>query len=486
MQNAPKYNNSVKEYVKNTVQSLSSDDREFVYSEVKSRVLEQFNLVMTTQDIYEMVYRSRKIDKAIEDINEAIGDVDYEHDDSDYIFYVNEIVRWEKVTQKMRIPIQIVDDIFSDYTVHGKNMTGEQIMQKYQLKPKAWNVLKKYLSLTKHSHVVSPISMERMWEEELDAKIDEVTYQHIDKYRNKYQEKHQRLMKKESVDALSKVASMQYTSDLIKETLSSYKWPNIKYKLPEIKNADEYTLVISDIHVGKSGTQDVIDRLAYIAQQAISRQESTVNIVFLGDIMEAFVEMHPWQSQDMETKLGIESYQLAVDTLEEFAISIARHKRISFRWIPWNHDRWAVKNEDDQKRMIGLIALSAVEKTLRNLEIDVQLFVKEMLRNEVTYHFDLSNIRYIINHWDGNFDNKIASDILWKHGDQTKHNVILSWDKHNARVTEWENFTRIRVPAIAWKWSYDTRLWLWSEPWYATVEMNSFWTADISIKRLKK
>lgn len=482
----PKFSNNVRDYVKEAASSLSGNDREFVYSEVKSRVLEQFNLVMTTQDIYDMVYRSKKIEQAIEDINEAIWQPEYEHDESDYIFYVNEIIRWEKVTQKMRIPIEVVDNIFADYTVHGKNMTGEQIMQKYQLKPKAWNVLKKYLNLTKHSHVVSPISMERLWDVELDAKIEEVTYLHIDKYRNKFQDTHQRVMKKESVDALSKVASMQYVSDLIKETLSSYKWPKIDYKLPEIKNADEYTLVISDIHVGKSWTQDVIDRLAYIAQQAISRTESTVNIVFLWDIMEAFVEMHAWQSQDMEVRLWLPSYNLAVKTLEEFAISIAKHKRISFRWIPWNHDRWAVKNEEDQKRMIGLIALEAVSKTLKALEIDVQLFVQEMLRNEVTYHFDLSKVRYIINHWCGNFDNKIASDILWKHGDQTKHNVILSWDKHSARVTEWENFTRIRVPAIAWKWSYDTRLWLWSEPWYATVEMNSFGTADISIKRLKK
>lgn len=52
-------------------------------------------------------------------------------------------------------------------------MTQDQVIEKYRLKPEAWNAIKSAFRLYKTSHVLSPHTLETASDEELEIVIGE-------------------------------------------------------------------------------------------------------------------------------------------------------------------------------------------------------------------------------------------------------------------------------------------------------------------------
>lgn len=217
----------------------------------------------------------------------------------------------------------------------------------------------------------------------------------------------------------------------------------------------------------------------------ISRPEKNVNLLFLWDLAESVVEwaMHPWQLEEMDWPFGFDLMMLVVEVIEDMLVDLYKNgKNVNFYWIPWNHDRINKNHQEDQKRTGALVMYEMIKRWLSGYEINIET-VKEK-----TATLYLENFNIVVNHWDEWFDKKAqanAEKILWNNVEKNgKPAIIFYWDKHNVKVSEWKNYTTVWLPALAWKWTYDTRLDLHSEPWFVVAEKNHKWTADISIKRL--
>jgi hypothetical protein len=169
-----------------------------------------------------------------------------------------------------------------------------------------------------------------------------------------------------------------------------------------------------------------------------------------------------------------------VGIFEKWLAAIAKAgKKVYFKWLWWNHDRLTIKNDDDLYRTWALVVYELIKRGVSQLGIEVQYF-KEHINT-----FMADNIQYIISHWEGPFSKQKPEQIIVAHAKVWVYTVLLSWHTHALQFTEWKNFTKIVVPAMAWAWQYDKMLNLHSEPAYLRVNRNKYDTADIQIKRLK-
>jgi hypothetical protein len=169
-----------------------------------------------------------------------------------------------------------------------------------------------------------------------------------------------------------------------------------------------------------------------------------------------------------------------VEIFEKWLQGIAKAgKTVYFKGLWWNHDRLTIKNDDDIYRTGALVVYELIKRWVSNLGIEVEYF-KEHINT-----FIADNIQYIISHGEWPFSKQKPEQIIVAHGQVWIYTVMLSWHTHALQFTEWKNFTKVVVPAMAWQGQYDKRLNLHSEPAYLKVNRNQYNTADITVKRLK-
>lgn len=126
----------------------------------------------------------------------------------------------------------------------------------------------------------------------------------------------------------------------------------------------------------------------------------------------------------------------------------------------------------------ALVTYELIRRGLSNSDIDFDICREKI--NVVDFHDN----RFILAHGDDGFSNKKPEDILWKNGDNTKHNIIIHGDKHNCTIKETKNATMIGLPALAGAGEYDKRLDLHSEPGFVVIYPNNQGSVDILLKRL--
>ena len=81
-------------------------------------------------------------------------------------------------------------------------MSGEEILQKYKIKPEVFTLLKNKLRLYKASDVISPFTAETLPEEELDEKIHEAIDDNISRTKEKMIKTYEVTFKKEAKKAM--------------------------------------------------------------------------------------------------------------------------------------------------------------------------------------------------------------------------------------------------------------------------------------------
>lgn len=451
--------------------SKREENKVIIYS-VKAK----FNVLIDSNDIYEIKTRTRKLREAIDELNNAVSEEKlYEVKKGNYEFVQDKLL--------YKIPVEEIDAMFYDFSKHWGNMSGEAMLAKYELKPNVWHMIKNRLRLYKDSNVISPYTAENTPEEQLDDVVTEATHRHIDTIKNKMVKTHEKEYGELAKKAISRMANMDYFLSNVERIVSTYEPKNIQF-VPERLPKGIYppiTIAISDFHFGKAGTSEIVERMLKIAQYIISQPNTEVQILSLGDLAEAFVEggMHPWQEAWMELT-GYDLMMYIVNVFENFLLEIYKSgKSVTFRGIGGNHDRLGKTHSDDQKRSWALIVYELIKRWLSKFEIEI-----EILRESVNA-FDYGPNRFIIAHWDDNFTNRLSEKTLWTHWDNKKHNVILSGDKHNAKLAEVYNATNVSCPALAWAWDYDKRLNLHSESGFVVIEPNIEWSVDVMLRRLR-
>ncbi len=386
--------------------------------------------------------------------------------------------------QTFKIPVSQIDEIFHDFSSKGKNMSGEEVRQKYKLQPKAWEAIKRKLSLYKTSHVLSPHTLSKLSDSEEAEAIDEAIADHIDTKVDKFKNTYDKQFKKRATEALKIQANFEYRLEMLQKAIVDHEPMELDFEPNYKPNWKESHFILTDIHIWKGDTKWIINRLDQMYQDIISNPAETIHITCLWDLVETFAESGMHQGQvaywtEQEYGYGFDLIMNTVGIFEKWLAAIARSwKKVYFKWLGGNHDRLTTKNEDDIYRTWALVVYELIKRGVSNLGVEVVYF-KEHINTFIT-----DNIQYIISHWEGPFSKQKPEQIIVAHAKVWLYTVLLSWHTHALQFTEWKNFTKVVVPAMAGAGQYDTRLNLHSEPAYLRVDRNRNNTADISVVRL--
>lgn len=267
------------------------------YERIAKSVNRELGANLEAEDVKEIWMKSRELlNKSVnelQELNEAITDEKkYEFVDNHYIIYTTVNTKDGKKKERYKLPVELVDNIFNDFSKHGANMSGMAVMQKYKLKPKAWHLIKNNIGLYKDSHIRSPMTMDIAAE---SGKIDEVimdaTFENFqDKYKNKYKESHVLTLEKDYKRIAKARGTIEGFIEAIQPLVNSIK--PIDITAPKHPNNTEPTPVyhFGDTHLGKVETSKVVQRLDMLADDILSTKSKEVYINCLGDIFEAIMQ----------------------------------------------------------------------------------------------------------------------------------------------------------------------------------------------------
>lgn len=456
--------------------------------QIREVIRQKYDIVMAQSTFSDVVNRiERKINSIGENLKDAIDSYNEwkkpEYEVIEHEWELHYIL--ESKNYHFRIPVSEIDAMFKDFSAKGNNLSGEQMRQKYKLKPQAWEAIKRRLSLYKTSHVVSPYTLENLSEEEESALVEKAIADHIDSKVDKFVNTYDKQFKSRAEKALKTLWNFEYQLELVREAIELHNPINLDFVPAVLENNEEEHVIITDIHLGKIGTDDVIKRLDTIYNRIIASNAGTIHITCLGDLAESLTDngMHPGQhSYGMDWNFGFwfDWVMKIVDIFERWLYSIAKSgKRVFFRGLTGNHWRFTESKADDHWRTWELVIYEMLKRGVKNLDVEVDYF-KDFVNT-----FVIDWIEYIAYHGDWFLDKQKPEQIIVPHSKTWFHKVLISWDKHSMKMQEWANYTWIKSPALAWLGRYDTDLNLHSEPWYLQIVRNEFNTPDITIKRLK-
>lgn len=249
-----------------------------------------------------------------------------------------------------------------------------------------------------------------------------------------------------------------------------------------IKNNDQISVVLADIHLWKIWTDGIVTRMWKVTRYMLDRPEKYINIKSIGDIFECVVingQMHPGQNLWMETMRTADTIMLAVKLFEEMLYKLYEAwKIVTIDSIPWNHDRFTQREEDDPEKVPSEIVFRFLQELLRKTNIKINI------HQDRTVIIDEWNIRYAINHW-YKFSKAELDRIVSQHSIPWKYLVILTWDKHFHTTEINDRVTRIQSRALAWPWRYDKWLTLTSLAGIVSIKENEDWLIDSENKTFR-
>lgn len=447
------------------------------------------------QELLQLMASSSSSKSVIQQLNEEIEEEKkYEVCWWVYQFQRKEMqASWEYEVKTYSIPISEVDEIFKAYSKYWENLTQKKVEIKFKISKAVWSLLKSRLDLTKDSLPVSPFTLENFeWNPDWLRQFSDNLWDELirDKFRNAIIDAYNKQKAKE-FERLKRIVS---NVDSFLEHMEWYlKWyrprelwfDKIITSTQELRKEEYLSISFWDIHLGKANNEDVINRIKKMTQMAINYPQKNICLIWLWDWFETVVEwwMHSGQVEWMDWPYWFDLIMLFVKLMEDMIITLSKAwKEITFYSVWWNHDRLWKWHDQDAARTANLIVFELIKKWLSNLDVKIEAF------RDRTSTFEFWHFHYIINHWEDGFSKKVKTrpeEVLWESGNQKLHNIIKFWHLHHWYLWETKNATIIWIPALAWPWEYDKRLWLFSETWVTIINENDEWLPDVAFRRVK-
>jgi len=466
---------NVKDFVVEQGRALQALPMSARVKNVMEMVRKKFDVELTFDAVRNVLRRmvddlSDKIGKA----NDAVGDdVPYDFQDQVYVLRTKH--------GAFSITLEQADAIFMDFSKKGKDMSSEAILKKYNLKPEVWHAIKNKLRLYKDSHTFSPETVKRLSPEQLDEKVEEAVGSHIDAVKEKMVRTHERVFKQRAYDAFKILSNVDHFLGHVRSYLANYVPEPIDYVPSECVAPGSVSVFLSDFHIGKRGTADIVDRLSAALDECVRAPEGEVNVYSLGDLAETLspILMHDSQIGALEDHGVFPTMLKIADLFRRFLTAVAKSgKRVTFHGIGGNHDRIARGHDQDMSRTGALVIYEFIRLVLASTDVKVNYYLDKI--NTI----ECGNLAFVIAHGDDGFSSRKSEDVLWKNGVRGKYNLVMHGDKHAISMRETKDGMMICVPALAGKGEYDARLDLHSEPGIIVVRENAKRTADVLLKRL--
>lgn len=291
-----------------------------------------------------------------------------EQEDKPKFFIKDKNVTWNYRHGVMEIPVDTLDQIFYEYSIHGLNLSQVKIQNKHGFNAIQWQSFKRTFDLVKDSDVFSPYTLSLYSEKE---QCDMIANKIAEKYSPKnmrdvivYEDEKQR--KKAYDKAIQEANKIDLRRQEFESAILDYvsSLPKV-INVPKSHEAQIETAIIHvcDIHIGaeiqevkqnKRVTQQAfnsdiaLERLLKIAEDANQKKAGKVTLVINGDIIETFTglnHINSWKGIDTKYGYGTKATIKAIEILQQFIQKINNLERVIL--ISGNHDRTTSNNSED-------------------------------------------------------------------------------------------------------------------------------------------
>lgn len=459
------------------------------YEYLASKVSKELDYILQAEDVKEIVQKARELvkdvynndKKAISLLNEWEEIKPRYFEDWYYkIPYKSHSKDWPQ-NDIIKLSLKLADDMHKDYSSKGNNLSSDEMRQKYDLKGRAWNAIKRAFWMLKSCHILSPLSMDIASQNWTIQNVIEVAVKENfqDKYLHIYKNAHVTNLEKEVKRLAKAYWTRQWFLEQLQPIVNSIK--PIKFEVLKHKVYKWVTPVyhFGDTHIGKRETEKVIARMDAMANDIIKEPSKDIVINCWWDIFETLVAggMHTGQVEWMDWIYNFELFMYSVNVYVNFLTKILKSgKNVKFVWIGWNHDRPVEINDKSPERTYALIFYTLLEAKLSQSNIEFQIIQDRVGK------FNVDWIDYITTHEP--LHSKQPEKMGWKYGDTDKHTIYVHFDRHTEATYTGRNVTQLWVNAMAWSNDYDTKMWLHWYTGYTKTRKNEFWLPDYLSKRL--
>ena len=285
---------------------------------------------------------------------------------------------WKASKGEISMPVELIDQMFYEYSRHGLDMTQNAVRRKHSLQIWEWHTIKGTLQMYKDSNIISPWTEDNTPKEKLDELISS-------RIQMKLQDR-QRLIEKEyesqTLKEYKTVIKKDATKSFAIENMVDHLYDLFKASEPRIitiqrakqKSSKECIAVLADLHMGarveemrltpEFNPEKLKARLDDIADQINERGCSDVDAMILGDIIESFTGTnHKGMWKEIEYGyIGAKVIKEAVTAIENFAMRVINLRSMTI--LAGNHDRYSPDWKEDRKGEIAEIIAWALQKSM--------------------------------------------------------------------------------------------------------------------------
>lgn len=272
-------------------------------------------------------------------------------------------VTWNYKHGAIELPLETLDQIFYEYSIHGLSLSQVKIQNKHGLTAIQWQSLKRTFDLVKDSDVFSPYTLSlHNGKEQCDMIADKIAEKYSPKNMREVityeDEKQRRLAYDKAIKTASGLDTRRaiFESELF-EYVSKATAKVVTFKTKDVLISHGVT-TIADLHVGANieatetlqtfNAEIIRDRLNQVAIEINERKATANTICFNGDLIETFTGLnHPnsWKNVDSKYGYGVKATIKAVELITEFLQKVNNIHEVLF--VAGNHDRTTSSNKED-------------------------------------------------------------------------------------------------------------------------------------------
>lgn len=363
---------------------------------------------------------------------------------------------WKAGKGPIRIPVEIADQMFYEYSRHGLDFSQSQMRQKHDLKIWEWNSIKNTLFLYKDANIFSPHTedntpkseLKKMIDDKMDLKMKDKKRLIESSYNNETIKRYKKVIEKDEIGTFAVESMLEELNDITNGWKS--KTATLK-RTPDFGTERKWIVVtIADLHIGsrveglKLTPEFNSDQCRHLLDQTAKRinaaRATDVTLAFLGDLIESFTGMnHPnsWQSVDFGL-IGAKVIKEAISILEEFIAKVDNVRSII--GIAGNHDRMTASKKEDSKGQIAEIIFYMLQRLYgQHLHFEY---------SDLVISQQIDGIQYVFAHGDKKVLRE-GKQIVIDYGDTKLFNLIITAHLHNRKVFEDERTYRwVLSPSI--------------------------------------
>lgn len=272
-------------------------------------------------------------------------------------------VNWKYRHGVMEIPVETLDQIFYEYSIHGLNLSQVKIQNKHGFNAIQWQSFKRTFDLVKDSDVFSPYTLSLYSEKE---QCDMIAQKIGEKYTPKnmrdvivYEDEKQR--KKAYDKGIKTIAELdlrrqEFETELLDYVTQSKIAPVVK-KTTDVKIGNA-VVTVADLHVGADIQPqrnlpgyniDILERkLDDVSKETNARKAKAVTLIINGDLIETFTglnHINSWKNIDKKYGYGTKATIMATEILTRFIEKVNNVTEVIL--ISGNHDRVTSNNGED-------------------------------------------------------------------------------------------------------------------------------------------